>query len=198
MAQALRLNIMNGTAAVLTNESALVAQALVEPAAFAELYDHYFPRIFNYVRYRVQDSNLADDLTALIFERALQHISHYNQEKGTFSVWIFAIARNAISDHLRAQRRHRWFSLDTIWEWASSSPQPDELVIKGETRDELLEALEGLGERERDIIALKYGAQLTNRRIASLTGLSESNVAVILYRSVRRLRDSLDKRGIER
>lgn len=187
---------MDGTAAILANEQALVVRASVEPAAFAALYDHYFPRIFNYVRYRVRDNAVADDLTALIFERMLLHITTYKQEKGSFAVWLFAIARNAVSDHLRAQGRHRWFSLDALWDWASSSPQPDEQVIAGETRDALVAALAQLSERERDLIGLKFGAQLTNRRIASLTGLSESNVGVILYRAMRRLRTTLEPEGL--
>ena len=182
---------MDGTVAVLPNELALVVRAVAEPTAFAAIYDHYFPRVYNYVRYRVRDAETADDITAQVFERALVSIGSYRPERGPFGAWLFAIARNAVSDHLRAQRRRRWLSLEVLRDRASAEPQPEEVAIHSETRAELLAAVARLSERERDLIALKFAAGLTNRRIAELTGLSYSNVGVILYRAVRRLRVKL-------
>lgn len=182
---------MDGTVTVLPNEQALVACATAEPAAFAAIYDHYFPRVYNYVRYRVGDAEMADDLTAQVFERALVSIGRYRPERGPFAAWLFAIARNAVSDCLRAQRRRRWLSLEVLRDRASTEPQPEEVAIRDETRAELLAAVARLSDRERDLIALKFAAGLTNRRIAKLTGLSESNVGVILYRAMRRLRAEL-------
>lgn len=188
---------MNDTAAVLANEPALVAQSTVNPAAFAAIYDHYFPRVYNYVRYRVPDADTADDVTAQIFERALANIGRYCQEKAPFAAWLFAIARNAVNDQLRAQKRRTWLSLDILGDWVSPEPQPGEVVAHQEIRDALLAALPRLSERDRDLIALKFAAGLTNRRIAGLTGLSETNVGVILYRAVRRLKAELQSQGVE-
>jgi len=182
---------MDGTVAVLTNELALVARATAEPAAFAAIYDHYFPRVYNYVRYRVRDAETTDDLTAQVFERALVSIDSYRPERDPFAAWLFAIARNAVNDHLRAKRRRRWLSLEVLRGWAGAEPQPEEVAVRSETRAELLAAVARLSDRERDLIALKFAAGLTNRRIAALTSLSESNVGVILYRAIRKLRDYL-------
>lgn len=185
---------MDGTVALLPDELALVARASAEPAAFAAIYDHYFPRVYNYVRYRVADAQEADDLTAQIFERALVHIGGYCPERAPFAVWLFAIARNAVSDHLRAQRRRRWLSLEALRDRTSADPQPEESVTRDETRAELLGAVARLSDRERDLIALKFAVGLTNRRISEISGLSESNVGVILYRAVGRLRAELSAR----
>jgi len=182
---------MDGTVAVLPNELALVARATAEPAAFATIYDHYFSRVYNYVRYRVRDVETADDITAQVFERALVNISRYRPERAPFAAWLFAIARNAVNDHLRDRKRRRWLSLEVLRERASAEPRPEEVVIHDEIRAELLASLARLSDRERDLIALKFAAGLTNRRIAELTGLSQSNVGVILYRAVRRLRAEL-------
>jgi RNA polymerase sigma-70 factor (ECF subfamily) len=182
---------MDGTVAVLSNELALVARAMAEPAAFAVIYDHYFPRVYNYVRYRVRDAETADDVTAQVFERALVRIGSYRPERAPFATWLFAIARNAVNDYLRAKRRRRWLSLEMLRDRASAEPQPEEVAVHSETRAELLAAVARLSDRERDLIALKFAAGLTNRRIAELTGLSESNVGVILYRAVRQLRTEL-------
>ena len=96
---------MNETLKLMANETDLAARAADEAAAFAAIYDHYFPRVYNYVRYRVRDLDLTDELTSLIFERALTRISTFQPEKAPFGAWLFAIARHAIQDHFRAERR---------------------------------------------------------------------------------------------
>ncbi len=174
------------------DEAAWIARAQADPAAFGALYDHYFPRIYSYIRYRVADATLADDLTATVFLRALAALGRYDATGAPFAAWLFAIARNAVSDHLRAERRHRWLSLDIVREWISPEPAPDVTALAGEERARLLAAVARLPARERDLIGLKFAAGLTNRRIAELSGLTESNVGVILYRAVRRLRTDLD------
>ena len=182
---------MDGTIAMLPNEAALAARAMAEPAAFVAIYDHYFPRVYNYVRYRVREADAADDTTSEVFERAWSNMGRYRSERAPFAVWLFAIARNAVNDHLRARWRRRWLSLDALRDRPGSDPQPEEIAARNETRARLLLAVAHLSERERDILGLKFGAGLTNRNIGELAGLSESNVGVILYRAVRRLRAEL-------
>jgi len=184
--------MLDRTIPALADEAAWVARAQADPAAFGALYDHYFPRIYSYIRYRVADATLADDLTATVFVRALAGLGRYETAAAPFAAWLFAIARNAVSDHLRAERRHRWLSLDVVREWISLEPPPESVALAGEMRDRLLAALARLPARERDLIGLKFAAGLTNRRIAELTGLTESNVGVIVYRAVRRLRTDLE------
>ncbi len=188
---------MDGSVIVLANEQALIVRATAEPEAFAAIYDHYFPRVYNYVRYRVQDSETADDITAQIFERALVGLGRYRPERGALIAWLFGIARHVIGDYLRAQKRRRWFSLDLLRNKANADPTPEQIVVRNETREELLKAVAQLNDRERELIAFKFGARMTNRHIARLTGLSESNVGVILYRAIRRLRARLIEPGPE-
>lgn len=189
---------MNQKIAALPNELTLVTQARVDPAAFAAIYDHYFGRVFNYVRYRLPDAASADDVTAQIFERVLNNLDRYRSEKAPFSAWLFAIARNAVNDQLRQQQRRRWVSLDILWNRSSQEPGPADIALDNELHQELLGAVAGLNQRERDLIGLKFAAGLTNRRIAELTGLSENNVGIILFRTVRRLRAELEARGVKR
>lgn len=189
---------MNQQAAALPNELALVTKAKADSAAFAAIYDHYFSRVYNYARYRLPDAQTTDDLTAEIFERALNSLSSYRPEKAPFSAWLFAIARNAVNDHLRRQQRRRWISLDAVWNRSSNEPGPVDIVSDNEMKGELLAAVARLDRRERDLIGLKFAAGLTNRRIAELTSLSESNVGVILFRAMRKLRAELETRGVER
>ncbi|BAF60469.1 hypothetical protein PTH_2288 [Pelotomaculum thermopropionicum SI] len=82
--------------------------------------------------------------------------------------------------------------LEVLGETACSLTGPEETAIYNESREQLLTALSRLNDRERNLVALKFSAGLTNRAIAGIAGLTESNVAVILYRAVRRLRAELD------
>ncbi len=188
---------MNSAVVALPDEPTLVAQAKIEPAAFAAIYDHYFSRVYNYVRYRLNDADSADDVTAQIFERALANIGHYQPERVPFAAWLFAVARNAVSDHLRAARRRRWLSLDVLYNQPDGKPQPEQAAIQDEARLLLLAAATCLSDRERDLIALKFAAGLTNRHMAELSGLSESNVGVSLFRAMRKLRAELERRGVK-
>lgn len=179
---------MQSVIAAPDNESLLVKQAQSDTAAFAPIYEFYFPRVYNYIRYRVRDAQLTDDLTAQIFERALANMQRYRADQAPFGAWLFSIARNITSDHFRAQKRRRWLSLDSLFNHAATDPPPDVHAAQTDQQKRLLNAVASLAERERDMIALKFAAQFTNRQIADLTHLTEQNVAVILYRAIRQLR----------
>ena len=149
------------------------------------LYADHMPRVYNFMRYRVDDGPVAEDLTSATFEKAWRARSRYRRDKAAFSTWLFAIARNVATDYFRRQR--------PVVPLASVPEQPDgvfveETVQRQDDLDRLGALLARLPGRERELISLKYGAGLTNRSIARLTGLSESNVGTILYRVVRRLR----------
>jgi RNA polymerase sigma-70 factor (ECF subfamily) len=182
---------MVGFVTVLPNEKALVARAKTEPGAFAAIYDHYYPRIFNYVRYRIGDQEITEDITAQIFEKALTRINQYAPNRGPLVGWLFGITRHAVRDYLRIQKRRRWLSLDALIKRDSADPLPEQLIIQNDLHAQVLGAVSELCDREKDLIALKFGARMTNRQIAVLTELSESNVGVILYRTVHKLRTKL-------
>jgi RNA polymerase sigma-70 factor (ECF subfamily) len=187
---------MDGAVMGLANEQALVDQAAVEPSAFAAIYDYYFPRVYNYARYRVRDAQAAEDITSQVFERVWRKIGSYHPEQGAFAHWLFAIARNAVADHYRSKRRWRWLPIDFLSGRPSHDLPPEEITVRDETWARVLSIVAQLGERERELVALKYGARLTHREIAELTGLTESNVSVILHRTVKRLRVQLEKEGL--
>lgn len=150
------------------------------------LYADQLPRVYNYFRYRLGDGLDAQDLTATTFEKAWRGRNRYQQNRGAFSTWLFTIARNVAIDHYR--RQHPALSLEIV-EPPSDVPGPDERMQCDEEMARLGALLAQLPGRERELVALKYGAGLTNRSIAGLTGLSESNVGTILHRVVCHLRD---------
>jgi RNA polymerase sigma-70 factor (ECF subfamily) len=157
-----------------------------------EIYNAYSLRILNYVCYRVNNRHDAEDLTSQIFIKLFSKIEYYQENKAPLSAWIFCIARNTVTDYYRVHGRQSSASLDDISELADPRDGPDRLLDAEEMRRSLHSALKLLGEREQKIIKLKFWCGFSNRSIAKLLGLGESNVGVILYRAVQRLRHTLD------
>lgn len=158
---------------------------------FAELYEEYLPKVFRYVRYRVNELALAEDLTSTTFEKALVNFEKYSADRAAFSTWVFSIARNVVIDHYRARGRRPTVSLEEREvDVVSSDPLPDEEAIRSEERRQVKALVGQLPAEDQEIISLKFGSGLNNRQIAKTLGLSESNVGTRLYRAVRKLRDS--------
>lgn len=183
---------MDRSIAILPNELMHIARAKEEPSAFAVIYEHYFSRVYNYIRYRIKDPNITDDLTADTFEAILANIRSFHPEKGSFATWAFAIARNTVNTYLRRQRYRNWFSIDFIKNEASSEPEPEQHQLENETYSELLFAIERLSTHDQDLLALKFGAGLSNAEISKLLGWNQNNVNVRVYRAVRRLQGLLN------
>lgn len=158
---------------------------------FTAVFETYYKRIFNYIAYRVSCHYTAEDLASQVFEKTLSKLTSYSPEKAPLEVWLFAIARNVVNDYYRSRARHRFFSLDAIRELVSGKKEPEDLILEGERSDRLKLALDTLSVKERNIIALKFGADLKNTEIALVTGITESNVGVILYRSMRKLKSEI-------
>ena len=182
---------MTAFEAIFQGKDLLAEQSLTARHAFIAYYDKYFSKVYNYIRFRCTDASATDDLTAAVFEKALANFKYFSSDRGPFGAWLFAIARNEVNAHLRSLGRHPCLPIDDYQEQPSQLPSPEQTLIATETNNELLSALEKLSERERDLLGLKFSAHLTNRQIASLTRLSESNVGVILYRAIEKLRNQL-------
>lgn len=150
------------------------------------VYWEQMPRIYNFFRYRMMDDVLAEDLTATTFEKAWKARSAYRHDLGAVSTWLFTIARHVATDYFRQQRPESALT-ETYLDGDNGRPVEDRI----QREDELMRLsvlVKDLSTRERELIALKYGAEMTNRAIAELTGLSESNVGTILYRVITKLR----------
>jgi RNA polymerase sigma-70 factor (ECF subfamily) len=159
-------------------------------ADWEALYTTEMPRVYNFFRYRVGDDQLAEDLSSATFEKAWRGRVRYQRDLAAFSTWLFTIARNVAIDYYRQRRVELTLEdvrLEDVRLQADEHTPDAEVESKAEFA-QLSALLARLPERERELLAMKYGAGLTNREIASVTGLSESNVGTILYRTVHGLR----------
>jgi RNA polymerase sigma-70 factor (ECF subfamily) len=156
------------------------------------VYAEQLPRVYNYFRVRTPDVGLAEDLTSATFERAWRARNGYRTDRGGIGTWLFAIARNVSASHYRRPAA-RELPLDGAEE-PGHTPALDDALQRREDVARLRELVGRLPANDRELIALKYGAELTNREIAKLTGLRESNVGTRLHRIVQRLRAAWEKR----
>lgn len=164
---------------------------------FADIFELYYKRLYNYTYYRVNSQEMAEDLTSNIFEKIMTKINTYKNEKAKFEVWVFTIARNTINDHFRKQKKHKIISIDSILDLVSKDKGPEEIIINKEQNNKLLNALNILDHNERNIIAYKFGADLKNIEIAKILNISESNVGVKLHRIMKKLKNEMEKEAKE-
>ena len=170
-----------------------IKEALSARETFAELYEEYLDKVFRYIKYKVNNIQLAEDLTSTVFEKALANFSKYSNDKASFSTWIFSIAHNVVIDHYRVNRKRQTVSLEEVTDRSSSALSPEEELERKDERERLSVCLAELSQEEQEIIRLKFGAELNNRQIGKVLGLSESNVGTKLYRAIRKMRDSFQE-----
>ena len=149
------------------------------------LYREQLPRVYNFFRFRVGDGAVAEDLTSVTFEKAWRFRHRYRRDLSAFSTWLFTIARNVATDYFRRYRRD--LSLEEIGDQTDGQTPESSAIRRSEFR-RLSNFLSKLSDRERELLALKYGSGLTNRAIAKITGLSESNIGTLLHRTILDLR----------
>ena len=176
---------------MITDADALEHRSIEAEVDWDAVYAEQLPRVYNFFRYRVGDGQQAEDLTATTFEKAWRSRKRYRRDLAAFSTWLIAIARNVAIDFLRKQRPE--VALDNVRGKASDN-SPEEIAQAHSDFERLDDLLTRLPTRERELIALKYGADLTNRQIAKLAGLSESNVGTILHRVAQKLRGEWEER----
>jgi len=159
-------------------------------AAFEALYRGSRDDVYAYVAGLLRDRASAEDVTALAFERAYSKRKRFDARKGSRRGWLFGIARNAALDELRRRRRSAELVTDPADPSAADPADEAEGALR---RQSLRAAMDGLGARERELIALKFFAGLSNAEIAEVIGTSPTNAGTRLHRTIEKLRRSFDE-----
>jgi RNA polymerase sigma-70 factor (ECF subfamily) len=150
----------------------------------SDLYASHLDRVYAFFAYRVSDVADAEDLTSATFERVVRHAGRYDATRASPTTWLFSIAERQLIDHYRRQGRRN----ETIFD------DDGQALVAPEDRPSiglspaLQRAVEGLSDRERRVVGLRFGAELTGRQIAEVIDATEANVHQILSRALRRMR----------
>jgi RNA polymerase sigma-70 factor, ECF subfamily len=157
--------------------------------AFGLLFDHYHLSVYRYIASRVHRPSDAEDLTQLVFVKALEALPRYESRGVPFGGWLFRLARNTVIDHVRT--RHDHVDLDSAIGQAGREAGPDEVTVARQELDEVAEALAALTEEQRDAIALRFFAGLSAREAAEVMGKQEGTIRGLQFRAIAALRRKL-------
>lgn len=155
---------------------------------FGLLYDAYFKKIYDFVYYKTLHRETAEDLVSLTFTKALKNINQYEIKLGTFSAWLYQIARNNVMDHYRNLKNDE--NLEDIYDLASGdNPQVD--ANNALLFERAQAELKKLKPNQREIIMLRLWEGLSYKEIAELTSKTEANCKMTFARSISKLRSGL-------
>lgn len=143
-------------------------------------------RVYSYVAYRIGDGPDAEDVTSEVFERALRYRDSYDRGRGEVVYWLIGIARRCVDEALAASSQMAGGEVPDV-------AGEDELATEVARRLELGAALEAIDVRSRELIALRYGADLPVREVARIVGLEVNATEVALHRARQRLRAELER-----
>jgi RNA polymerase sigma-70 factor (ECF subfamily) len=163
-------------------DARLVAAARVDAKQFLALYDRYFARVLGYVRLRVRDQAVCEDVASQVFTKALEQIGRFRGD-GSFAGWLFQIVRNAVYD---AQRQRPTEPL--AGERVAAEPTPEERVLARERAQELHALIRELRPDQQHLLALRYGAGMGFDEIGAILDRPPATTRVQMHRILEELR----------
>jgi RNA polymerase sigma-70 factor (ECF subfamily) len=175
-------------------ETAWIAAAQADPAAFAPLYERYATPVYRFIHRKVGNPEVANDLTAQVFIKAIERIGRYQPRPGaTFRSWLFTIARNTVTDSWRRTRPVAPYE-PVAGTLVDQDPGPEALAIAGDEYDALCAVLDHLPDSQRAIVELRL-AGLSTAEIMATLGMSGPAVKSAQHRAYRRLRNLVPPEG---
>jgi len=156
------------------------------------IYRQHYKNVYNYIGFRINNHFDAEELASTVFEKAMVSWERYNSALPV-EAWLIGIAKNTVTDYLRAKKRKHFVALDSILGLISSNRQPEDIVVINEDNKALITAMSKLKELERQVLSMKFATSLKHEEIAAIAGISASNVGVIVHRALKKLRSILEE-----
>jgi RNA polymerase sigma-70 factor (ECF subfamily) len=155
--------------------------------AFGQLYDHYVNAVFRFIYYRVNDRALAEDFTSETFLRALRRISTISYQGRDIGAWFMTIARNIVFDHAKSARFRLEMTTGEILENGESEAGPELAVLTNLTNARLLEAVNELGDEQKECIVLRFLHGMSVAETAAVMGKNDGAIKALQHRAIKRL-----------
>lgn len=173
-----------------SDEEILVRASAGDRDAFGMLYERYVERIFNYVYYRTGNVNDAEDLTARVFQRAMNHIVNYTDRGVPFSAWLYRIAHNLVANWHRDRSRRQEIPISDA-PLVSKGDAPETSLVHTEQQESLLRLIRSLPAERQTLLILKFVEHYSNAEIGAIMGRSEGAVKSLYHRTLLALRDEI-------
>jgi RNA polymerase sigma-70 factor (ECF subfamily) len=165
-------------------EDQLVEKAKTDPEAFGKLYELYVDKIYSYVYYRIGNQHDAEDLTAKVFHRALNHIPAYNNRGAPFAAWLYRIAHNLVANWHRDHRRRQVVGLEQVRLSGDRQETPHQAAERSNERELLLAAIQKLPPERQELLTLKFVERMSNAEIGQVMGRSEGAIKSLYHRTL--------------
>ncbi len=179
------------------NEEDVLARASQgDKDAFGALYERYAERIFNYVYYRTGNQHDAEDLTARVFQRAMNHIRNYTDRGVPFSAWLYRIAHNLVANWHRDRSRKQEIAIDDLPVLPTKNDHPERNLVRSQEQDALLRMIRKLPPERQNLLILKFVEDMSNAEIGKIMGRSEGAVKSLYHRTLLALRDQMEDQNL--
>lgn len=187
---------MHVTEQQIREELKIVEEAKVRPERFGVLYEKYYKKIFQFIYKRVDDEEVAGDLTAQTFVKAMVNLPKYEFKGVPFSAWLYRIAGNEVNQHFRDNKGERTVSIERnemtrVLRMAEEGTQE----FTEEDVAMLMETIQELGPDEVQILELRFFEEKPFKEVAYILGITENNAKVKVYRIVERLKKKMMKKA---
>jgi RNA polymerase sigma-70 factor, ECF subfamily len=163
-----------------------------DATAFDRLYEVYAHSIFRYLYHRLNDREVAEDLTGEAFLRLMENIGHFRvgpkDQKAIFSGWFYRIAHNLMIDYLRRQAKHVEMVGDGH---ATPEDHPLNVMEHSLSQSRLQVALTQLTQDQQDVVILRFFEEMSNAEVAKIMGRTEGAVKALQHRALRLLHEPL-------
>lgn len=156
------------------------------------LYREHAARVWRYARARLPTDADAEDVTSDVFTRAMGSLHRFDPGRGTEAAWITGIARNAVADHWRRRRPEDPAEQPPEPSGHEWRDEPGEHAARADSAADVRAHLGCLSEREREAVALRFGAELASPEVGAVMGISPTAARMLVHRAVTKLREVID------
>ena len=182
----------------LTDDDILIKAIAGDKDAFGILYERYVGRIYTYIYYRTGNTHDAEDLTARVFYRAIEHIGRYRQRGVPFSAWLYRIAHNLVANWHRDRQRRQEVPIDDMVNLQAKLDPPEMTMMNTLDMERLMKVIQSLSSERQELLILKFVQELSNAEIGKIMRRSEGAIKSLYHRTLLSLRDDLDFLAKER
>jgi RNA polymerase sigma-70 factor (ECF subfamily) len=166
------------------------------PEAVGWLYELYFDRLYRYVYIKLGDATEAEDLVEQVFLKMIESISTFEWQGSTFAAWLYRIAHNQIIDKHRREGRRPQVPLEPVSDTLpSEQDDPHHLAEQSDLRGHLLASMDQLTDLQAQVIALKFGGDLSNQEVAAILNRTEGSIKSLQHSALDNLRKIMLAKG---